>query len=82
MDAAIIGLCIGVTGTFITVVGIGWKGGFMMSRILTTLEAQAGINKHATDSVDKLATQITEISADVVRHDERIHTLEQKAGIA
>ena len=82
MDAAILGLLIGVTGTFITLVGIAFKGGFMLSRMQTTLEAQAGINKHATDSVDKLATQVTEISADVARHDERINTLEKHAGIA
>ncbi len=82
MDAAIIGLLIGVTGTFITLVGIAFKGGFMLSRMQTTLEAQVGINKTTTDSVDKLATQVTEISGDVARHDERIHTLEQKAGIA
>ncbi len=82
MDAAIIGLLIGVTATFITVIGIGFRGGFMMSRILTTLEAQSEINKTATTAVDKLSTQVTEIEKDVALHDQRIHTLEQNAGIA
>ena len=60
MDAAIIGLLIGVTATFITVIGIGFRGGFMMSRILTTLVAQSEINNTATTAVGNTSPQVTE----------------------
>ncbi len=82
MDAAIIGLLIGVTGIFITLVGVAFKGGSMMSRMQTTLDAQAETNKATTSAVDRLSTEVTEVVKDVALHDQRIHNLEQKAGIA